>query len=233
MILEIVARFSISSVEETRPEQHLRWLREANSDPYAGISIELDALDRDVPQPHVTQLASPRSQVAAEHEEQQNIQRAYIELTGVTSEAAVFILACTTQEVLDASCTLASSSQIQVPLQQPGVPVSNESMDPVQKVSPLSSPIQESASPDTPPKVSAQPFVRIGGDFRLPSNPTQSQNSTLSSLSNVLAMKLTNKLKTAYWPSMITGKDKITACLAWDPRPSLQSLNAKPLNTTG
>ena len=62
---------SISSVEETRPEQHLRWLREANSDPYAGISIELDALDRDVPQPHVIQPASPRSQVAAEHEKQQ------------------------------------------------------------------------------------------------------------------------------------------------------------------
>ena len=157
---------SISSVEETRPEQHLRWLREANSDPYAGVSIELDALDRDVLQPYVAQPASPRSQV-------------------------------------------------QVPLQQPGVPVNNESMDPVQQVSPLSSPIQESASPDTPPKVSAQPFVRIGGDFRLPSNPTQSQNSTRSSLSNFLAMKLTNKFRTAYWPSVFTGKDKITACLAW------------------
>lgn len=28
-------------------------------------------------------------------------------------------------------------------------------------------------------------------------------------------MKLANRLMTAYWPSMITGKDKITTCLAW------------------
>jgi hypothetical protein len=76
---------SVSSVEETRSEQHLRWLMEANSDPYAGVSIEFDALDRDVLQPYVAQPTSPRS-------------------------------------------------QIQVPLQQPGVPVSNESMDPVQQV---------------------------------------------------------------------------------------------------
>jgi len=150
--------------------------------------------------------------MAAEHEEQQNIHRAYIELTGVTYEAAVFILGCTTQEVVDAARTLASASQIQVLLQQPGVPVNNETMDPVQQVSPLSSPIQESASPDSPPKVSAPPLVRIGGGFGLPSNPIQ---STFSSLSNFLAMKLTNRLSTAYWPSMITGKDKITACLAW------------------
>ena len=33
---------SIESVEETRPERHLRWLREAYSDPYAGVSDEDD-----------------------------------------------------------------------------------------------------------------------------------------------------------------------------------------------
>ena len=60
---------SIEAVAETRPEQHLRWLREANSDPYAGVSIELDALGRDILQPQVAQPASPRSQMAAEHEE--------------------------------------------------------------------------------------------------------------------------------------------------------------------
>ena len=60
---------SIESVDEARPEQHLRWLREANSDPYVGVGIELDALDRDILQPQVAQPASPRSQMAAEHEE--------------------------------------------------------------------------------------------------------------------------------------------------------------------
>jgi len=141
----------------------------ANSDPYAGVSIELDDLDRDILQPHVTQPASPRSQnLVAAHEEQQAIQRAYIELTSVMSEAAVFILGCTTQEVLDAARTLASSSRL--PLQQPGVSVSNETIDPVQQVSHLSSPVQESASQLTLlPK--CQPNLSYGlvviSDFRV------------------------------------------------------------------
>jgi len=45
---------SISSVEEieTQLQQHRRWLMEANNDPYAGVSIELDALYRDVLPPY-------------------------------------------------------------------------------------------------------------------------------------------------------------------------------------
>ncbi len=170
---------SIESVEETRPERHLRWLREANSDPYAGVSNEIDDLDRDILQPHVPQPASPRAQnLATAHANQQAIQRAYIEESGVTSDTAISILGWDTQQVIG----LASSSRLSS--QQPGVSVNNATTDSVPQVSHLSSQVQESVSPDNPPKVSVQPFIRIGGDFRLPSNPTQSQNPPHSSSSN-------------------------------------------------
>ena len=77
---------SIESVVETRPERHLRWLQEANSDPCAGVSNEIDDLDQDILQP-------PRSQIlAVAHANQQAFQRAYIEESGVTSDTAISIL---------------------------------------------------------------------------------------------------------------------------------------------
>ena len=54
---------SIESVEhlETREERHLRWLREANNDPY----------DQDIPQPHVFQPVFPSFRsLAATHTSQ-------------------------------------------------------------------------------------------------------------------------------------------------------------------
>jgi hypothetical protein len=44
---------------------------------------------------------------------------------------------------------------------------------------------QESASPDSPPVASAQPFVQLGGDFRLRNDSTQLHFATRSSSSNL------------------------------------------------
>ena len=67
---------------------------------------------------------------------------------------------------------------------------------------------QESASPDTPPVVSLQPFTRLCGDFKLPtgSNPTQSI-PTRSSSSKVSNNILINKSKLANWPKKMTEID--------------------------
>jgi len=109
---------STESVVETRPERHLRWLQEANSDPCAGVSNEIDDLDQDILQP-------PRSQIlAVAHANQQAFQRAYIEESGVTSDTAISILGWDTQHN-----GLSSSSRL--PLQQPGVSVNNKTTDPV------------------------------------------------------------------------------------------------------
>jgi hypothetical protein len=104
---------SIESVkEETRPERHLRWLREANSDPFAGVSNEIDDIEQDIPHPHCYQPGSPRSRaVAAAHASQQAIQLSHIAESGVVSDAAVAILGFTTQEVLDAAHSIGLASR--------------------------------------------------------------------------------------------------------------------------
>ena len=68
---------------------------------------------------------------------------------------------------------------------------------------------QESASPDTPPVVSVQPFLRLCGNFKLPSNPTQSI-PTRSSSSKVFNNILVNKSKLANWPKRMTELDNVT-----------------------
>jgi hypothetical protein len=165
--------------------------------------------------------------VAAAHASQQAIQRAYIAESGVTSDASVSILGWTTQEVLDAARSIGLASSSQLPSQQPGICVSDAATNPVPQVNHLSSLMQEAASPDTPPKVSVPPFERICGDFRLPvvdfrlpgnstqGNSTQSQIPSQSSSSNFKAMKLTHKLKTAYWPKMNLTSDQALASFAW------------------
>jgi hypothetical protein len=117
---------SIESVEEeARPERHLRWLREANSDPYAGVSNEIDDIDQDIQHHHCYQPGSPTSSLL------QAIQLPYIAESGDISDAAVAILEWTTQEVLDAAHSIGLASSSQLPSEQPGVCVSDAVASPV------------------------------------------------------------------------------------------------------
>ena len=65
---------------------------------------------------------------------------------------------------------------------------------------------QESASPDTPPVVSVQPFVRLCGDFRLLKDPMRLHFATHSSSSNVSGnpKRTLNKSRLQHWPTIMS-----------------------------